>query len=353
MQDDLTLVVGGMRLSGWDSIRVTAGIERCPNEFDITMTERFAGELAGASTVVNAGDACDVLLGDDVVIRGYLDRFIPTINAGQHAIQAAGRGRCQDLVDCAAEWPGGQITASSALGVAQKLCEPYALSATCLGDAGGPIPLMVLNNGETAFEIIERVCRYSALLAYEGPDGNLVLSQVGTAKAASGFQQGVNVTSASCAFSADQQFSEYLVVRMSMDVLQDAGDAGNTVETVTNPNIKRHRRRVIVSEGGDMGSDVAKQRALWECSRRWGRAAQLRLTTDSWRDSSGKLYTPNTLVDIDIPFLKIVKRSWLISEVTYRRDAEGTAADLVIMPPEAFAPEPILLQQGPAELGQQ
>jgi hypothetical protein len=29
------------------------------------MSERFAGELAGASTVVNAGDSCDVLLGDD------------------------------------------------------------------------------------------------------------------------------------------------------------------------------------------------------------------------------------------------------------------------------------------------
>jgi len=353
MQDDLTLVVGGTRLSGWDSIRVTAGIERCPNDFEITMTERFPSELAGATTVINEGDACDILLGSDLVIRGYLDRFVPTITQGQHSIQASGRGKCQDLVDCAAEWDGGQITASSALGVAQKLCEPYGLTASCEGDPGGAIPLMILNNGETAFEIIERVCRYSALLAYEGPDGNLVLSQVGTKKAASGFQQGVNVENASCPRSVDQQFSEYLVVRMSMDVLQDAGDAGNTVAVVTNPNIKRHRRRIIVAEGGDVGSEVAKQRALWECSRRYGRSVQLRLTTDSWRDAAGKLYTPNTLVDVDIPFLKIVKRTWLISEVTYRRSDGGTAADLVIMPPEAFSPEPILLQQGPAEIGAQ
>lgn len=351
MQDDLTLLVGGVRLSGWDSIRVTRGMERCPNEFDITMSERFAGEMAGVTTVVNAGDACDVLLGGDLVIRGYLDRFVPTINQSQHSIQASGRGRCQDLVDCAAEWPGGQISASTALGVAQKLCEPYGLTASCLTDAGGAIPMMVLNNGETAFEIIERVCRYSALLAYEATDGNLVLSRVGKTKAASGFQQGINVQNASCTFSADQQFSEYLVVRMSMDVLQDAGDAGNLVEKVENPNIKRHRRRVIVAEGGDMGSEIAKQRALWECSRRFGRAAQLRLTTDSWRDAAGVLYTPNTLVDIDIPFLKLAKRTWLISEVTYRRDDGGTAADLVIMPPQAFEPEPILVQQGPAELG--
>lgn len=351
MQDDLTLLVGGARLSGWDSIRVTRGMERCPNDFEITMTERFGGELASARTVVNVGDACDVLIGDDLVIRGYLDRFVPSISQGQHTIQASGRGRCQDLVDCAAEWPGGQISASSALGVAQKLCEPYGLSATCLSDPGAAIPTMVLNNGETAFEIIERVCRFSALLAYESPDGNLVLSRVGTDKAASGFQEGVNVESASITYTADQQFSEYMVVRMSMDVLQDAGDAGNIVETVTNPNIKRHRRRIIVAEGGDMGSEIAKQRAQWECSRRFGRAAQLRLTTDSWRDSAGVLYTPNTKVDIDFPTLKAPKRTWLISEVTYRRAEGGTACDLVIMPPEAFEPEPILVQHGPAELG--
>jgi prophage tail gpP-like protein len=33
----------------------------------------------------------------------------------------------------------------------------------------------------------------------------------------------------------------------------------------------------------------------------------------------------------------------LISEVTYKRDANGTTADLVIMPPEAFYQEPIIL----------
>jgi len=351
MEDDLILFVGGARLSGWDEIRVTRGIERCPNDFEISMTELFDDELAGTRNVVNPGDNCDVMIGDDLVLQGYVDRVVPSISPGQHTIAISGRGRCSDLIDCAAEWPGGQISASSALGVAQKLCEPYGLTATCLSDAGPAIPTMVLNNGETAFEIIERVCRFSALLAYEGADGNLILSRVGTDKAASGFAEGVNVESASITYSVDQQFSEYLVVRMSMDVLQDAGDAGNLVETITNPNIKRHRRRIIVAEGGDMGAEIAKQRALWECSRRYGRAAQLRLTTDSWRDSAGVLYTPNTLVDLTLPKLKAPQRTWLISEVTYRRGAAGTACDLVIMPPEAFQPEPILVQQGPQELG--
>jgi prophage tail gpP-like protein len=351
MIDDLILEVNGLSLSGWNTVRVTRGIERCPNDFSLTMTERFTGELAEVRASVQPGDSCIVRLGSDLVISGYVERFTPSIGPGQHAIEVGGRGRCSDLVDCAAEWPGGQIVASSALGVAQKLCEPYGIEATCLTDPGVPIPKMVLNVGETPFEIIERVCRFSALLAYEGPDGNLVLSRVGTAKAASGFKEGVNVESASIAYSSDQQFSEYQVVRMSMDTLHDAGDAGNLIETVKNPNIKRHRRRVIVAEGGDMGSEIAKQRAQWECSRRFGRAAQLRLTTDGWRDSAGALYMPNTLADVALPTLKAPQHTWLISEVTYRRDDGGTACDVVIMPPEAFQPEPVLMQQGPAELG--
>lgn len=34
---------------------------------------------------------------------------------------------------------------------------------------------------------------------------------------------------------------------------------------------------------------------------------------------------------------------WAIGEVTYRMDEQGTKAELVVMPKEAFEPEPVLL----------
>jgi prophage tail gpP-like protein len=198
--------------------------------------------------------------------------------------------------------------------------------------------------------VIERVCRFAALLVYEDGDGHLVLSGIGTEKASSGFKEGVNVISAALELSADQQFSEYWVVRTAMDVIQDLGDGGNLVAKVTNSGVNRHRRRVIVAESGDAGAEVAQQRAAWERNRRYGRSAVLRLTTDSWRDSTGKLYRPNTLVDFDLRTLKYQRTGWLISEVTYRRDDRGTACDLVIMHPDAFLPQPVLLQPGFADI---
>lgn len=340
-------------MSGWTSIRVTRGIERCPSDFDIEMTELYPDEVG--AFVIQPGDSCQVKLGDDLVITGYVDRFIPSIDGNSHSIRVMGRSKCADLVDCDAEWPGGQITGSSVLAIAQKLAEPYGkftdgrkpqpiLVSTDVSDAGPIIPQFNLTLGEKAFSIIERLCRFSALLAYDEPDGNLFLTRVGTLEAASGFKQGVNVQSASLSYAVDDVYSEVLAFILSLDMFLDAGNDGNLIATARDPNVLRHRRKIILAESGDTDFNVAKRRAYWEVARRSGRSRQLTVVTDGWRDSAGVLYTPNTLVPVDFPALKLPPNKWLISEVTYsRNEGSGTTATLTIMPPQAFAPQPTLL----------
>lgn len=344
MTNDLTLRVGGTSISGWTDLRVTRGIERCPSDFDISLTELFPGEAA--EVTVKPGDPCQVLIGPDVVITGYVDRFIPSIAAKNHSIRVIGRGKCQDLTDCSAEWPNGQISGSTVLGIAQKLAQPYGITVAAAGDPGGPIVLYALHYGETAYEVIERICRYRALLAYERPDGSLLLSQVGTTRAASGFTQGVNVLAATLTFSMDQRYSEYDAFAMSMDVLSDLGNGGNLVGTAYDPNVPRHRKLYLVAEAGDgVGYDVTHKRVIWEAARRAGRAQQARVTVDSWRDSAGTLWTPNTLAPLALPALKLPNALWTISEVSFVRSGDrGTVADLVLMPPDSFLPQPIILQ---------
>lgn len=360
MADDLTLTVGGRKMSGWTSIRVTRGIERCPSDFEITMTELYPNEVS--AFIIQPGDSCTVKLGDDLVITGYVDRFSPSFSAGQHAIRVMGRSKCADLVDCAAEWPNGQISGSNVLEIARKLAEPYGK----FSDGRQAIPLTVGSNvtdlgpiikqfnlilGETPFAIIERLCRYAALLVYDLPDGNLFLTRVATVAAASGFQEGINVQSASMDYCSDQMYSVYEAFIQNLDTFSDAGDDGNLLAIVEDPNMARHRKMVIIAENGDSEFVVTKKRALWESNRRFGRSLRLHVTTDGWRDSSGALYAPNTLVPLSLRSLKLVDATWLISEVTYNRDGQnGTTCDLVIMPPEAFDIQPILLYKVLADI---
>src|SRR5260364_169588 len=77
-----------------------------------------------------------------------------------------------------------------------KTCAAYGITVRASSDAGPVIPQFNLMLGESAFEVIERICRTSALLAYEEPDGNLLLARVGKARAAGALIQGVNVQSA-------------------------------------------------------------------------------------------------------------------------------------------------------------
>ncbi|NNM69857.1 MAG: hypothetical protein HKM00_07860 [Gallionella sp.] len=342
MTDDLTLIAGGRRISGWNSIRVTRGIERMPSDFALSMTERFPGEL---DFVVQPGDTCQAFLGEDLVINGYVDRYTPAIDGNSHSIGIAGRGRCADLVDCAATWPGWQISATNALDIAQKLGRPYGISARNLSDAGPRIPQFPLNPGETAYSVIEKVCRFAALLVYEDTDGTLILSRIGSIKAASGFTQGVNVQSAALTYSQDQRYSQYDCMMQSMAVLNDVGTGGFQKSRAVDSGVLRYRNKLLTVESGAAGFEVTKHRVQWEMARRFGRSFSLRVVTDSWRDSAGTLYTPNTLVDLSLPLLKCVNQTWVISEVTYKLEEEsGTSCELTIMPQEAFSVQPILLQ---------
>lgn len=350
--DELILVAGNRRISGWTDIRVTVGAERVPNDFEIGMTERFPGELK--SWIFQPGDACKIFLGSDLVITGYIDRYIQSISDGVHSIRVVGRGKCCDLVDCAAEWPGSQITGSSAFQIASKLAEPYGISVTC--DVS-PLPVLPQFNfiiGETAYEIIERICRASALLAYELPDGTLNLTRIGENSAASGIEQGVNVQQATYMRGMDNRYSVVNAFLNSVDLLGDAGDSGNLLATVNDPNVPRHRMMVVIAEGRGYGEDIAKQKALWEVKRRQGRSYMVSVTVDSWRDKAGQLWKPNTLMPIiKLPALHLLESGWVIGEVTYSMSEErGKTADLLLMPHDAFLLQPVLLMPVPADVPQ-
>ncbi|MFM0270094.1 Mu P family protein [Paraburkholderia aspalathi] len=343
MDDDLILIAGAQAISGWTDVRVTRGIERCPSDFNLGLTEAFPGETE--EVIVQAGDPFELHIGSDRVITGYIDEYVPEYDADSHSIAAAGRGKCQDLIDCSAVWPSGQISGTSALDVASKLAAHYGISVTCDIEGLPPIPQFNIFIGESAYDIIERISRYSQLLVYDTPDGNLLLTQARQIQHVGGIAEGINAQHARVRYSASQRFSKYTVFTQSVETFNDAGVGANVIVSVEDVGVRRTRERYIVAEAVQGYADLAKRRAVWEMNRRIARAAEITVTTDSWRDGAGTLWTPNTLVPVTLPKLKIVNEVWLLGEVTYiRNEEEGTIAELTIMRPEAYLPEPVALQ---------
>lgn len=338
--DDLTLIVDDVEISGWQEIEVTLRAEGFPNSFHIALSAKEP-----VSTVVRAGQLCTVLLGRDKVITGYIDRDVPGGTATSHAINVMGRGLTQDMVDCSAEWPQGQLTSVDALTIATTLALPYSIGVELAegASAGEKVPQWNLNYGETAAEIIQRVARNAGLLAYEDAHGRLLLATAGTRKAASGVVYGQNVQAWSVDNSADARFSEIVCSGSSMDGLQELG-GNDFYATERDPNVSRHRLMYMVVESvAEDPRAFTQKKAQWEIARRAGRAAIVSVTVDSWRDADGDLWMPNTLVPVELP-TRLPSSEMCVAEVTFRRSGEtGTTADLRLMPREAFTPEPISL----------
>lgn len=345
--DDVSITVNNQTIAGWQKIRVTRSLERIPNDFEIELTEFFPGQLS--TITVAPGTPCELKIGGDLVITGYVDRYIIKLEDGSHNITITGRSKSQDLVDCSAIWEGGQISGTSAADVASKLAATYDIIIKVLqGNADmKSIPQFNLMYGETPAEIIDRITKFSALLYYDDTDGNLILSQVGEAAMASGFTEGVNVESSQATFSADQRYANYKVALLSISTAGDRGNSGFLREIAEDPGARANRTKIIICEAGGQGQQITQARGEWERNRRMGRAYQLDVVTDGWRDSDGTLWTPNRLVPVNMPTSKLVDKNYVIGEVTYILDENGTTARLTLMPPDAYSVEPILIQQQP------
>ena len=102
---------------------------------------------------------------------------------------------------------------------------------------------------------------------------------------------------------------------------------------------------MISETSGKAGNELAKQGAGWEANRRRGRSVVITLTTDSWRDSAGALYRPNSIARVELPSLPMPGSDMTISEVALSMGDAGTTCEITLMSPVAFTPQPFNVAQ--------
>jgi prophage tail gpP-like protein len=355
--NEVMIEVGANRFKGWQTVSITRSCETMPNSWSLSASAEFIQSPAALGGT-RPGRQCLIYIGSDLVITGWIDRRSIPIDAHNHTVLLTGRGITRNLVDCSADLAhdpnvhGGMINGANTLGVAQTLAAAYGITArSAVPDLGIPIPQFQVMLGETPYQIIESIARYAGFLVYEDEYGALVLDRVGTRLHASGFSLPGNIEGINAERSVDQRYSEYMVVWFGVDQLTDLGSLLNRRAVTLDTTLGEYRLKIIVSEqvapvpsaAQPTPADndaVATQRARWECARRLGRSQAAAITCDSWRDSKGTLWTPNWLAPIEAPAADITGAQWIIGTVTFRRDMSGTHADLVLMPPDAFDPDP-------------
>src|ERR1700730_2629799 len=96
--DELTILTDGRELGGWTAVAVDRGVELLPSNFRVDLTERYPGQAGQAP--VEPFKPCEVYLGLDKILTGYIDLYWPHEDANSHLVSIQGRSKTEDLVDC-------------------------------------------------------------------------------------------------------------------------------------------------------------------------------------------------------------------------------------------------------------
>lgn len=342
--NSLTLEVNGRRYSGWKSVAVKRSLESMGGAFDISLTEKWPEQPVAWPIV--AGDKCRILIGDDPVITGYVDKTSVQYDQQSHELKVSGRDTTGDLIDCSA--PSTSFCNATLPEIARDLAEPFGIDVDDeTADEGySRIPRRSVQNGESVFRNLERQALTDGRLLVTDGNGKLVITRAGKGGNADDvLELGVNIKAASIERDFSQTYSDVTVKGQASAADLESFDLGvaGPSHTVTRDepsvagSVSRHRPLILVAETQADGQRC-QQRAEWEQARRKGKETRISITVQGWRQSSGRLWTINQKVRLACPYLR-ADGWWLIAGVDFRLDESGSVTVLTLGDEAGFQPQ--------------
>ncbi|EKP9660914.1 baseplate protein [Escherichia coli] len=341
MNDNVTLRVNGREWNGWTSVRIGAGVERLARDFSVEITRQWPGD-EGITTLqprIKNGSKVEVLIGDELVITGWVEATPVRYDARSVSTGIAGRSLTADLIDCAAE--PTQFNGRSLVQIAQALAAPFGIEVVNSGAPSGVIPDVQPDHGETVIEVINKILGQQQALAYDDPHGRLVIGGIGSTRAHTALVLGENILSCDTEKSIRERFSVYQVAGQRAGNDDDFGEATTTALRARTEDafIARYRPMYIRQTGQATGAGCIA-RADFEARQRAARTDETTYVVQGWRQGNGTLWQPNQRVIVFDPVCGFDNTELLVSEVTFTQDQNGTLTEIRVGPPDAYLPEP-------------
>ncbi len=380
----VTFRVGNRELSSADvpfkSVRITHSIEQLAGTFSIDVSGGWAKPLGFG---VEKGMSCEVFIGNDAVITGYLDNIEVQASPTQHTISFDGRDKSGDLVDCSApprEWVGMSFEH-----VAVELCRPFGVDLyrqvktgpagyitpdkthePCpierCHNGGEKLPRKATNSGETIHRTLEKLAKLQGVLLISDRKGGLLVTRAGLGgRAVDALAMGSNIKDIRLQESFVNLFSDITVkgqangatstaagtpvftsvqsVKPSASIKRKAEvRSGSVLPTnqVTRTTAADRYRPLIIMADSQADAKRCNEIAAWEASTREAKSKRITVVVQGWRQSDGSLWSINTLVRLRCPWVR-EDEDLLICACEYTLDASGgTTTRMQLTSPDAY-----------------
>lgn len=336
------LVAGGKRYGGWTAVRIARSIETICGAFQLELVDRWAGQ--SQPWPIHEGTPCAIMVGDETLITGAVDRREVEWDAHSHRVSVTGRDAARNLVDCAAQLGVWEFSNVHPVDFITKLAKQHGIQVrSTLPVAALPLTKRhTLTPGETSGSAIETVCRVAGLLPISDGHGGLILTRAGTERCVTSLIEGENLLAARAAHDVSGRFRDVVVLGSHAGTDQDWGTPIISIRgSAQDPNAEAGRVTYVRPEV-EITRAQAIARAQWEVAVRAARADLVSVQVQGWQQGDGSLWPLNRLVRLHSPLLEI-DTDLLITQVTHSMSREeGSITEMELRRPDAYLPAPIV-----------
>ena len=157
---EIGISIDGQDYEGWDTLTVNRNINAVCGDFSFTLADFPLQDTAA----INPGQESEVFLREDNIktklITGYIDSVSREKEGDSTSLSFTGRDKTSDLVDCAAIHKSNTWRRSGVAEIVIDICRPFGIDVILDNPAAAqPVDKFTIQNGETSFAAIDRLCR--------------------------------------------------------------------------------------------------------------------------------------------------------------------------------------------------
>lgn len=351
--NEVSLRIDGDDYKYWSSVSITSELNTIAPAFSVGMMTKSLSFRGG----LKPGRSVTIKIGNDVVLTGYIEQTPVSYSATSANVGIAGRSKTCDLIDCTVmvddpniSYEKPDTSNSNYVSCPQNAATEYKNVAleTIIAQLIMPYGIKLVNetkpltkkrnfsakHEDTVLKALQNLTSTENLLFYGNEKGDLVVTEKGKLTADDALVLGQNILTGDASFDASKIYKYYRAVGQDKGVTGKTGHVASSHNyTSVDDNVSRTR---LLKKKVQGATYTAKCKVTAEGDRDYNRDQYFKITykVQGWRQSTGKLWKINSLVDIKDDSLGIdTQRSQKIFNLT---ENEGMTTTLDVIPPNGW-----------------
>lgn len=332
-QDEIAILIDGVRFRFWDSIAIRSSIDAMTvvefgAPFDSSNKEmrRIFKPFTYKKVVVTIGGN-PVFTGTMVTIDPILENSRRVLSVTCYSIP----GVLNDCTAPASSFPL-EFNEQGLRDITIDLCSSFGISVSFKADQGAVFERVALDSNKKVLSFLIELAKQRSLLISDTSRGKLLFHKpIMNGKPVARLRQGESpVISITPLFKPQEYYSSITGIEA-----EELGFPASQF-TVKNPHLKNVIRPFTFDIDDTTSADV-KNAVEAKMGRMLANAASYSVQLDTWRDFQGNLWEPNTIVTLHAHDVMIYKEyKFIIRSISFNKDSDTKEATLQLAIPGTF-----------------